>query len=214
MTTNRLEAFSDGIFAIAATLLVLDLHVPVAGRDGELLGELARLWPTYATYIVSFVTIGIMWVNHHAMFANVERVDWPLLFLNLLLLLVVAVIPFPTSLLGAYVTAGQDSHIAAAVYGGVMVLMSVAFQLLWRYVSRDGGPLLAARLEPRQARASTLLFSVGLVAYVLGIAVAWVSAPLSLLLYAAVAVYYMFPWLPGAHRASAGGAEHAKRPPG
>ncbi len=212
MTTNRLEAFSDGIFAIAATLLVLDLHVPMVGRDGELLGELARLWPTYATYIVSFVTIGIMWVNHHAMFANVQRVDRPLLFLNLLLLLVVAVIPFPTSLLGAYVTAGEDSHIAAAVYGGVMVLMSVSFQLLWRYVSRDGGPLVS-HLEPRQARASTLLFSVGLFAYVLGIAVAWVSAPLSLLLYAAMAVYYMFPWLPAAqHRASA--AEHAERPNG
>src|ERR671937_1127352 len=96
MRTARLEAFSDGVFSIAATLLVLELRVPAPDPVG-LAAALLRQWPSYAVYAVSFLTIGIIWVNHHALFDLLRKVDRPLLFLNLLLLLCVAAVPFPTA---------------------------------------------------------------------------------------------------------------------
>ncbi len=190
----RLEAFSDGVLAIAATLLVLELHVPDVGQD---LGTaLLAQWPSYAAYVVSFATIGIIWVNHHELFVHVRRVDRTLLFLNLALLLVVSLIPFPTAILGRFVVAADpDSHIAAAVYGGLMILMSIAFTVLWRHVTKDAR-LLGEHLEPRRARQESALFSVGLLAYAVGVGLAFISAPMSLLVYGLVALFYVFPWLP------------------
>lgn len=193
MTPTRLEAFSDGVLAIAATLLILELRPPES--DGHLGAALLGLWPAYAAYATSFITIGIIWVNHHSLFAHVVRVDRMLLFLNLLLLMTVSVIPFPTAVLGRYVTSPDDSHIAAAVYGLIMVLMSISFSALWWHVTRDSR-LLDHHLDPRRARRESLLFSAGLLAYIAGVALAFVSAPLSMLVYALVAVFYVFPWLP------------------
>jgi uncharacterized membrane protein len=193
MNTGRLEAFSDGVFAVAATLLVFDLHVPAvtSGLGTALLAQ----WPSYLTYVTSFGTIGIIWVNHHSLFARVRRVDRPLLFLNLLLLMTVSVIPFPTALLGRYATAGDDGHLAGALYGLVMVLMSIAFTTLWLHVTSDRN-LISRHLDPQRARRDGVLFSAGLAAYVVGIGLSFVSAQLALLLYALIAVYYVFPWLP------------------
>ena len=132
MSTSRLEAFSDGVFAIAATLLVLELHVPPVG-SGQLFALLVAQWPSYAAYAVSFLTIGIIWVNHHAMFALVRRVDRPLLFLNLLLLLVIAVIPFPTAVVGQWITDSQDAPMAAALLGVVFLVMGLSFGAIWLY---------------------------------------------------------------------------------
>jgi len=189
----RLEAFSDGVLAIAATLLVLELHVPDAGQD---LGPaLIAQWPSYIVYVVSFATIGIIWVNHHGLFVHVRRVDRTLLFLNLLLLLAVSLIPFPTAVVGRFVTAERDSHLAAALYGGLMVLTSIAFTGVWRHITRDAR-LLGRGLDPVRARRESVLFSAGLAAYVAGVVVAFVSAELSLLIYGLVAVFYIFPWLP------------------
>ena len=193
LTPGRLEAFSDGVFSIAATLLVLDLRVPDVQND--LGSALAAQWPNYATYIVSFLTIGIIWVNHHSLFANVRHVDRTLLFVNILLLLTVSAIPFPTALLAHYVVIEPASHLAAAVYGGVMVAMSVAFTVLWRHVTRDAR-LLGRHLDPRRARQESALFSVGLIGYIVGAAVSFLSAGVALLLYALIAVFYIFPWLP------------------
>jgi uncharacterized membrane protein len=184
VSPSRLEAFSDGVFAIAATLLVLELHVP--DTDKGLAVALLAQWPIYAAYLTSFVTIGIVWVNHHSMFQHVKEVDRPMLFMNLLLLLTVSVIPFPTALLGRYATATEDSNLAAAIYGAVMFLMGVAFSLLWLQVTRDR----------RGARREGVLFSAGLVLYLVGIGVSLVSAPLGMLVYALLAVFYVFPWLP------------------
>src|SRR2546423_10880475 len=99
MAKNRVEAFSDGVFAIAATLLVLEIHVPAPGARGGLGHALLEQWPAYASYVVSFLVIGIIWVNHHAVLEHLRVVDRPLLLLNLLLLLWVALIPWPTNLL-------------------------------------------------------------------------------------------------------------------
>jgi uncharacterized membrane protein len=194
LTPGRLEAFSDGVLAIAATLLVLELHVPDPGQ-GDLGQALLAQAPSYATYLVSFVTIGIIWVNHHQLFAHVRYVDRTLLFLNLLLLLVVSLTPFPTAVLGRFATVERDSHLAAALYGGLMILMSISFTVLWRHVSSDSR-LLGQHLDRVRARRESVLFSAGLIGYVLGVIVAFLSAPLSLLIYGLVAVFYVFPWLP------------------
>jgi uncharacterized membrane protein len=201
VNTTRLEAFSDGVFAIAATLLVLDLHVPEDAADG-LGAALAAQWPAYAAYLVSFLTIGIIWVNHHALIAHARRADRTLLFLNLFLLLTASVIPFPTSLLGDYVTAAEGSHVAAAVYGGVMVANAVAFTALWRHVTHTAR-LLGGHMTPQRARQESRLFSIGLVAYAAGIALSFLSATAALVLYGLVAVFYVFPWLPEVERPAA-----------
>ncbi|MBA2712872.1 MAG: DUF1211 domain-containing protein, partial [Rubrobacteraceae bacterium] len=119
MSTNRTEAFSDGVFAIAATLLVLELKIPHA-ESGGLLGALLEQWPSYATYVVSFLTIGIIWVNHHAILDRTRRVNRALLFINLIFLMVVAAIPFPTAVFADYLKEGHDERLAAAIYGGTM----------------------------------------------------------------------------------------------
>ena len=194
MSPARLEAFSDGVFAIAATLLVLELHVPPVGSS-SLVSQLVAQWPSYAGYLVSFLTIGIIWVNHHALFALVHRVDRTLLFLNLLLLLTVSVIPFPTAVVGQWVTDPQQAPVAAALLGLVFLLMGLAFGSIWLYAVRHRDPALVS-LDPALARSAIPRFTVGNVGYLLGIGVAFVSPLVSLLLYGLIAVYYVFPTLP------------------
>jgi uncharacterized membrane protein len=128
---NRIEAFSDGVFAVAATLLVFSLHAPDV-RSG-LAQALLNDWPSYATYAISFATIIVIWVNHHAVLDAIARFDRSLLFLNGFLLLTVAAIPFPTGLLAQYLQAGHDHKAAAAAYGITTSLMSLAFTLMNLY---------------------------------------------------------------------------------
>src|ERR687885_2746203 len=129
VSTSRTEAFSDGVFAIAATLLVLELKIPNV-EPGGLPEALLESWPSYATYVVSFLAIGIIWVNHHAVMDRIKSVNRPLLFLNLVFLMAVAVIPFPTALLADYLRAGHDERLAAAIYGGTMAGMGINFGLI------------------------------------------------------------------------------------
>ena len=115
MTTARLETFADGVFAIAATLLILNVEVPDLG-DHSLSHELLRLWPAYIGYVVSFVTIGIIWVNHHTVLDQLHSTDRTFLFINVFFLLCIAFIPFPTRLLATYVRT-DDGQAAAVLYG-------------------------------------------------------------------------------------------------
>jgi uncharacterized membrane protein len=194
VSTSRIEAFSDGVFAIAATLLVLELKVPHV-EPGELGGTLLGNWPSYATYVVSFLVIGIIWVNHHAVLERIRKVDRPLLFLNLVFLMAVAVIPFPTALLADYLKAGHDEHLAAAVYGGSMTLMGVTFGSIWAYAVL-GGDLLHEGIDPARARRSLWIFAAGNPLYVLAIGASLLSAKLALAIYALLALFYMFDVLP------------------
>lgn len=198
MRPARTEAFSDGVFAIAVTLLVLDLHVPHVGPGG-LAAALGALWPTYAAYVVSFGTIGIIWINHHAVFDRLDRVDRPLLFLNLLFLLTVTVLPFPTSLMSAFLQSGRDGGVAAAVYCLNMAVMGVAFSLLVVYATRrrlmtdDALEAFTARFQAR--------FTVGTPLYLLAAALAFVDPRIGLGLCALLAVYYALLSWPGRGRA-------------
>ena len=188
MTTSRLEAFSDGVFAIAITLLILDIKVPEVHHD--LAHALWHQWPNYAAFLISFMVIGIMWVNHHAMLVPVARVDRPLLFLNLGLLLTVVVIPFPTSLFARYVRAGADSHVAAAVYGAVMLTAAIFFNTIWWWISR-GPQLVHDHVDHVAARAQLRRFSIGIYVYAATILIAFISAPVALAMHFVIAVYYV-----------------------
>jgi len=214
--TNRLEAFSDGVMAIAITLLVLDLSVPARsqlGRNETLRHALAQMWPNYAAYVVSFLIIGIIWMNHHSLFRMIARVDRLTLFLNLLLLMVVSAIPFPTRLLAEYLTAGgPDSHLAAAVYSGTMLAMSLAFGAL--FVSATRRPdLLRPAVDHAVVRASIPRFTGGGAVYALTVVLAFISAPVTLLAHFGLAVYYLFDHTGSDSSDSADSSDPASTPP-
>ncbi|MGW7817577.1 TMEM175 family protein [Streptomyces puniciscabiei] len=189
--SGRVEAFSDGVFAIAITLLILEIKVPKAGEHGGLWHALGAQWPSYAAYVVSFLVIGIMWVNHHQLFSYVARVDRTLMFLNLLLLMVVAAVPWPTAMLAEYLREDAASHAAAAVYSLVMVAMALAFQALWWHLTRTGH-LFEARVDTTAARSTRARFALGSLGYPLTVGLAFVSAPLTLAAHGLLALYYGF----------------------
>jgi uncharacterized membrane protein len=191
--TSRIEAFSDGVFAIAITLLVLELKAPAEDvANGELWEHLRAEWPQFGAYLTSFAIIGVMWVNHHSMFNQIVRADRGLMFLNLLLLLWTAVLPFPTALVSQYlVRGGADAHVAAAVYSANLTLAAIAFSLIWAYAVRHGR-LLARPMAPAAERASILRFSVGTFVYAATIGLSFVSAPVTLAVQFLLALYYAF----------------------
>ena len=198
MRTSRLEAFSDGIFAIAATLLVLELRVPPDSPD--LTRTLLDVWPTYAAYLVSFLTIGIIWVNHHTLLEHCHRVDRRFLYLNLLLLVAVGIVPFPTSLVDRYILSESGATAALVVYGLGGLLIALAFSGVFFYATHDGR-LVGDRAVARRIRAEGKLFPIGLAAYTLGIVLAFVAPIASLVVYGLTALFYALPLLPFAdHR--------------
>jgi uncharacterized membrane protein len=192
---GRLEAFSDGVFAVAITLLALDLAVGGPG-NGSLRHQLADRWPSYAAYVVSFFVIGITWVNHHALFRGIALVDRVLLFLNLTLLMFIVAIPFGTATMAAYLRAGDnDAHLAAALYAGILAAMGLTFSAIFVWSIRADDRRYQP-LPPDVARRSVWRFGLGSVAYLVTIAIAFVSAPAALAMIALVAVYYLFDQTP------------------
>jgi uncharacterized membrane protein len=196
MDSGRLEAFSDGVFAVAITLLALNLAVGGPGlHEPALAVKLASHKAAFATYAISFATIGIIWVNHHALFRTFTKVDRTLLFVNLLLLFFVVSIPFATSTIAAYLgAANSDASLAAALYLGVFEGMSIAFTLLFWRAIRCAHPQVT--LTPQQARQATIRFGIGNLGYIAGIGIAFASAPAALAISGLVAVYYIFEQTP------------------
>jgi TMEM175 potassium channel family protein len=187
MNKSRVEAFSDGVFAIAITLLVLTIAQPTRYQD---LGhQLATRWPSFAAYVVSFAVIGIMWLNHHSLFSSFERIDRGLFYLNLLLLLTITFLPYPTGVLGEALARGQSAETAAVFYAVTMAVNAYAWTALWLYGSHRRRLLHASFPEGERALA-TLLFSIGVVLYTLAIGVAFLNAYAFLALQAAFALYY------------------------
>jgi uncharacterized membrane protein len=198
MSRGRLEAFSDGVIAVAITLLALDLAVPGPGH-GPLLGQLGDRWPSFVAYLISFLTIGIIWVNHHQRIQDVKVVNRTLLFLNLLLLVFVVAIPFATATMAEYLTrGGDDARASMLLYAGVFQGMGLAFALIFEWSLRPG------RLHhpiPRELRRTyRLRFSIGALVYAVAIGVAFFSPLTSLIIIGVVAIYYVFEQTPRALR--------------
>src|SRR5215471_17539226 len=170
--TVRIEAFSDGVFAIAATLLVLEIGV--RSTSGAQLGhELTRIWPSYLAYVTSFVTIGIIWINHHHNMRAIGSVDRTFMFVNLLLLLDVAFIPFPTKLVADYLQKDGE-RTAVIAYSATLLVMALLYTVWWRY-ARTGRRLIAPTVDEAELRAIDRGFAPGLPLYTLVFLLAFFS---------------------------------------
>jgi uncharacterized membrane protein len=185
--TTRLEAFSDGIFAIAATLLVLEIGV--SARSVNLDHDLLHLWPSYLAYVTSFVTIGIIWINHHHTVSLFGRVDRTMLFLNNLLLLTVAFILFPTKLVGDYLNRPGE-RAAVLAYAGTLVVMAFVHQVWWQY-ARRGRRLIADSASESALRSIDLAYGPGVPLYAIAFGLAFASPLASVFFTFAVAAFYL-----------------------
>jgi len=185
--TARVEAFSDGVFAIAITLLILEIHVPPTAQHDGLRTALVHLWPSFLAFLASFMTIGVMWLNHHRLFTLIRKSDDGLIAFNLLLLLGITWIPFPTALLAEHLR-GPDARVAGIVYAASFFVIAIVFNLMWRYAVR-------ARLtiEHLNVVGITRQYSLGPVMYGVLIGIAAFSGVWCLVFSALYALYFALP---------------------
>lgn len=197
--TGRVEAFSDGVIAIAITLLVLNLKVPEIAESmsgGDLLRTLGHQWPSYLAYLISFLTIGIMWVNHHNLFRLIARTDHRLVVINLLLLLCISFVPFPTALIAESINK-QSEPAAAVVYAGWFTVTAICWGWLWRHASRRGG-LLYSSIESATVSRVSRRYLLGAPTYgVAAITGIWLPS-VTLVICLALAVTFLLPSTSGA----------------
>jgi len=184
--TNRLETYSDGVFAIAATLLVLEISV---GSNGDLGHELRHIWPSYFAYVTSFVTIGIIWMNHHHTVSLLGRTDRTMLFINNLLLLTIAFLPFPTRLVAEHLR-NDGAKPAALAYGATFLVMAALHQVWWQY-ARRGRRLVAEETPESALEAVDRAYLPGVFMYGAVFALAFFSPLASVILTFAIAAFYL-----------------------
>ncbi len=193
MTKARIEAFSDGVIAVAITLLALDLHIPDPAKPGTLTHRLGEQWPNYAAYLVSFLTIGIIWINHHAMLRRLVSVDHAILVLNLVLLLTIGVLPFSTALMAEYLKAAHGENLAAVIYGGSFLAMSLAFFAMQQHMLVAKQHLLHEHLTPDLRRVVLRRNATGLLPYAVATLAGILTPYITLAICALVAVFYALP---------------------
>jgi TMEM175 potassium channel family protein len=188
--TGRTEAFSDGVIAVAITLLILDVHVPDVQTG--LLPALLHQWPTYLGYVTSFLVITIFWANHHDMFRHIQQVDYALLIINAFFLMCIAFIPFATALLTRYITSPTNQHTAAIVYGATLLLNGILFNSIWWYAV--GKRRLVLRdLDTQAVQRITRGYLFGLPFYALAIVLSLLNVELSLAFYILIDLMYVLP---------------------
>jgi len=191
--TGRIDAFSDGVFAIVITLLAFNLQVPSPAQADEvgLLTLLAQQWPAYLALIVSFALIGIMWVNHHRMFQFIGRTDQTIKYLNLLLLFSITLVPFTARLVGEYIQQ-RDATIAAVIYGLGALFIAICYNLLWQHLLRHR-ELFLATVDRGFFEGTTQAYWIGLGGYTVAVLAAFVNVPLSMGIHLALAIYFALP---------------------
>ena len=204
---GRLEAFSDGVFAIAITLLVLDITVS-GDAENHLLHSVIGLWPAYLAYVVSFSTIGAAWLGHNAITEYLERTDAAFIRLNLLLLLFAAFLPFPTRLFADYIRDDNAERVAATFYGICLLLTSTLLLVLWRYAV--WAHLVRPDADDEEVGLLTQRLTPGLGGYLVLIAAGLFVPVVAVVGYLAIAIYYIIPF----RRLSAGFFPRRRRPPG
>lgn len=186
-----MEAFSDGVFAIAITLLVLEIGVP-SGTEDDLLGAVVDQWPSYLAYLVSFSTIGAVWLVHTVITEYLARATSVLIRVNLLLLMLVSLLPFPTRLLGEYIGADEPERVAVTIYGTNLFLVAALVSLLWRYAVRER--LIRPDVADSDVKLITTRLTPGLAGYVAMIVLGLFLPVLAVLGYLAIAVYILVPF--------------------
>lgn len=189
--TGRLEAFSDGVYSIAMTLLVLDLkvpHVEGAGIPGELIRALVAQWPSYLAFVTSFFTILIMWVNHHAMFKLIGKVSRGLMFSNGFLLMMTTVVPFTTGLVAEYLQK-PGGRFATAIYCASFVLISVGYNLTWHSAAHNRR-LIRSDVPDRAVQTITRNYRFGVPSYLVATACAFINPTLSMAIISALWIFW------------------------
>jgi len=196
--TGRLEAFSDGVFAVAITLLVLNIKIPGIDTPPSQLPNDTQLWrillnelPMFVAYVTSFATIGVMWLNHHRLYTYIKRTDTGLILLNLLLLLIVVFIPFPTALVAEYLV-HPDQHAAALLYSGTNVVLAVCFNLLWRYAAFHNR-LIGKTANPEDVASISRQYLFGPLLYLIAFGLAFISVPASIIFILLLALFFALP---------------------
>jgi uncharacterized membrane protein len=192
--TNRLEAFSDGVFAIAITLLVLEIKVPAQleiRAAGGLWSALAQRWPNYVGYVLSFLVIGVMWANHHTLFEYIRRANRTLIVMNLFLLMGVGFLPFPTAVLADHLADPATRTAATVFYGATLIFTSFTFNALW-WIGRRQGFLRETEASNRGAHTITRRYGVALACYAIATGLAFVSVWLSLSIHLVLALWNGF----------------------
>ena len=187
--TARIEAFSDGVFAIAITLLILEIKIPPSGSDP--LGRLLlKQWPSYFAFLLSFAFIGIMWINHHRLFNHIRRADEKLLMLNLLLLFGVTIVPFPTAVLAIHMRSA-GARLAAMVYNAVFVVIAISYNVLWRHALSH--QLLGHEVDRDAANKISRQYAGGPFLYLTCMVIAWFNVTASLVLNIGLAIFFALP---------------------
>jgi uncharacterized membrane protein len=187
--TSRLETFADGVFAIAATLLILNVDAQVSGGSAGLSHALLHIWPSYIAYAISFLTIGIIWVNHHTVMNQIDRANRVFLLITVAFLMAVAFIPFPTRLIAEHIR-DEGVRAAALAYGITLTFTAVLFSALWLYAS-VGGRLLRNDANPRTVSGITRSYLPGPWIYLAATLIALLSPVASVILFGAIAVFYI-----------------------
>jgi len=190
MDTNRLEGFSDAVFAIAITLLVLEIKVPHSEADvGR---ELLNLWPSYLAYSISFIVLGAIWINHHAMFKQIVRVDQLFLLINIFFLMFVAFLPFPTAVLAQALHDGKDQSLVTAFYGGTLTVIGILVNIKWRYAAYRHR-LISNHVTNHEAELYGYRLLVGPLAFGVASLIAFIAPWLTLLIYVGINIFFLWP---------------------
>ena len=190
--TNRIEAFSDGVFAIAITLLILDVKVPDVHQHANtsLWQELLNQWPVYVALATSFFSILIMWVNHHALFNLISKIDNRFMFANGLLLLLVIIVPFPTALLSEYYLT-DEADVACAVYAGSFALICVSYNLLW-WSANYKGKLLKESVTDSFRKEVSMKFFLGIPSYLIAVVAAFINVHVCMAICSSLWIFWAF----------------------
>ena len=185
--TSRVEAFSDGVLAIAITLLVLDIPIPDA--HGDVGAQLQEAWPHYIAFVTAFLTIAVMWANHHDLFRIIDKTDRGLMLANAFLLLTISFLPFPTAVLAEGIReSGSNRQAALLTYGGTMFVIAIAYNTLWRYVKARG--LLRDDLPDAAVRGVTRAYNRAFVVYAAALLLSFFNAWLSIAVWIGLAVFF------------------------
>lgn len=192
VATNRLETLVDGVFAIAMTLLVLNIKIPEMANPtpGDLFSQLAVLWPTILSFIISFVILGMFWVAHHTEFRFIKKLDHKLIWLNIFYLLFVSLLPFSAELLGKY----PYNRAAVIVYGVHLMLMVLVHYFIWQHASHHTS-LVVDDLDPKINKLADRLSYVGIGSYIVAIALSFWKIEAALIIYLLVPLPYIFGWI-------------------
>ena len=186
--TGRIEAFSDGVFAIAITLLILDIHIEPEGGASIFQTIIATSGSHIIGFVISFIEVGVMWINHHRLFTHIKRSNTTLMALNLLLLLSVVIVPVPTSLLAAHIGDTQ----AALIYNGTFLLMAFSFHILWQYATYHNR-LLGSQADVETIKGIHRQYRFGPYLYIIAFVLAYFSIPASLILNLLLAALFAIP---------------------